>query len=248
MITITDITIPNKNNQPLNGLIIKNDTFSGKRPVILVFHGWNSEMARYTNRIKTLVEIGYTAVMFDMRGHGSSPGNLSQLSVQDHLHDCMAAYEYMISLPELDINNISIFGSSYGGYLGLLLSEKREIHHLSLIVPAQYPDSIFTEYKSQMSDKTMQYRKSSHMPENNMALHAMSVFTGDVLMIEADRDEWLPKVIMEDYRKAATNGEKTKKSFTYKFIPNSTHTLREPEAKKEVIKTTREWFARFLST
>ena len=175
------IKIQTKGNGTLAGLVLTNDGVSGNRPVILAIHGWTSAMNRYPKRVTPLVELGYTCLLFDMRGHGETGGELSTLSARDHYEDCLSAYDYMINMENVDTNNISIFGSSYGGYQAVLVTTSRAVHHLVLKSPALYDDELYEIPDSQRSGRTTQYRLQHHSPSDNMALKAVHNFKGNIL-------------------------------------------------------------------
>lgn len=111
----TKVKIPTANNGQLAGMILRAEGFDGKRPVILAIHGWTSEMARYPQRIASPVKMGCIGLLFDMRGHGETGGELIKLSAKDHHDDCLAAYDYIKNIKAADTDNITVFGSSYGG-------------------------------------------------------------------------------------------------------------------------------------
>jgi len=79
------VKIPTVNNQQLAALILSQPDFPTPRPAILVLHGWTSSKKRYIDRVAPLVELGYICLLFDMRGHGESDGELKNFSRKDHL-------------------------------------------------------------------------------------------------------------------------------------------------------------------
>lgn len=232
-----NIKIPTKNGE-LNGLVLSNPSFDGKRPAFLVIHGWTSAMDRYPSRVKNIVNMGYVAVLFDMRGHGKTGGELDLLSPHDHLDDCLAAYDYMANLDNIDPNNISVFGSSYGGYMASLLSAERKVDHMVLNVPADYPDDIFDTPKMQESEHTDEYRKKELSPNEAKALKAISNFSGDLLLIEAEFDEQVNPQVMKNYRNAAKDG------YDYELIKGADHSMKNPGVNEARIKVMTEWFER----
>ena len=233
------IRISIKSGEELAGMILSNPNFSGKRPVILVIHGWTSQMSRYPQRLAPEIDMGYIAVLFDMRGHGQTGGSLNELSLRDHLNDCLFTYDYMVSLSEVDISNISVFGSSYGGYLASLLTAERKVHHLVLNVPALYPDEIFNKSKLQRSQQTSQYRESFHGPEDNRALKAVNNFNDNLLLIQAEKDEVLPGQVMKSYRSAAQSG------YDFELIKGANHSMTTLSASESRNKILAEWFRKF---
>lgn len=236
------VQIPGSSNTTLEGMILSNPSFAGKRPAILVIHGWTSSMARYPSRVESLVDMGYLAVLFDLRGHGETGGELGTLSPHDHLNDCLAAFDFMTSLSNADTQNISVIGSSYGGYLASLLTAARKVDHLVLSVPALYPNAIFDSHKGlQRSDETIQYREVLHTPDSDFALDAVNKFRGDLLLLRAENDEVLPLAVTQNYQNAA------QVPFTYNIIKDSDHAMHSPGANEERIKIQTGWFKQFIS-
>jgi len=233
------ITISADNNTSLAGMILTNPDANGKSPAILVIHGWTSEMARYPERVAPEIDMGYTALLFDMRGHGQTGGDLDTLSPHDHLNDCITAYDYMMNLDTVDPDNISVFGSSYGGYMASLLSAKRKVDHLVLNVPALYPDEIFDLPKLQRSQQTTEYRKRVLQPHDNMALQAVHDFTGDLLLIEAEFDEQVDAQVIKNFRNVAKSG------YDYSLIKGADHSMKNPGANEARIQVMAKWFKKF---
>lgn len=234
------VKIPTQFDEPLAGMVLRKAESNGKKPVILVIHGWTSEMVRYPERVAPEIDMGYLAVLFDMRGHGKSGGKLGDLSPKDHLNDCLAAYDYMVGLPDADTSNISVFGSSYGGYLASLLTAERKVHHLVLNAPALYPDAIFDKPKLQRSQETTEYRKQLHNPEADKALSAIHNFSGDLLLIQAEKDEILPEEVIRSYRNAAS-GE-----YDLELIKGADHSMKVPGTNEARIKALANWFKKFV--
>lgn len=234
------VSIPLNESENLAGMVLTNPINAGKQPVILVIHGWTSEMARYPERVEPEIEMGYMAVLFDMRGHGQTGGELDTLSPHDHLNDCLAAYDYMMSLEGVDHDNISVFGSSYGGYLASLVAARRKVHHLLLSVPALYPDDIFDKPKLQRSEQTSEYRKRELQANENMSLKAVHDFEGDLLLIEAEHDEQVHPQVMENFRQAARDG------YDYELIKGADHSMKNPGTNEARIKVMAKWFKKFV--
>jgi len=229
------VTIPSPNGT-LQGTILSSPDFTGKRPALLVIHGWTSAMHRYPSRVEAIVNMGYIVVLFDLRGHGQTGGELALLSPHDHLNDCLAAYDYMVSLEDVDKSNISVFGSSYGGYMASMLSAERKIDHMILNVPADYPDDIFDKPDMQRSDHTTEYRKHPRQPHEARAMSAISKYTGDLLFIEAEFDEQVNPQVMKNYLSAAKVG------YDYELIKGADHSMRNPGADEARIKVMNKWF------
>ncbi len=236
---IQNVIIESVAGYSLRATILKSENHSGKRPAILCIHGWTSQMARYESRVKPMVEMGFTVVLFDLRGHGETGGTLSDFSISDHFEDCKAAYDFMIMLDHIDTDNISLIGLSYGGYLATLLTSERKVHHLMLSVPALYTDDIFDLPDKQVGPHTTEYRKYPHTPDDNKALAALHDFSGDVFLLEVEHDEFLSPQVMKSYRAAAQPGVQ------YTMIEGADHNMKNPGVNEKRIRIWSEWFKQF---
>ena len=146
----------------------------------------------------------------------------------------------MVDMENVDKNNISVFGSSYGGYQATLLTARRPVHHLVLKAPAQYSDELFEVPDTQRDEQTTQYRLQPHSPDDNMALKAIRDFNGDILFIESEKDEQVPKQVMDDYRKAITV------KYEYELLIGADHACKIPGTEQAYIDAMTRWFKKFL--
>lgn len=235
--TKTDITIPTTNNEKLKGFVLRDESFTGKRPVVLVLHGWTSSTRRFPERIDPLIKMGYVCVLFDMRGHGNTGYELAQYSRKDHLDDCLSAYDYISELEDVDTDNISVLGSSYGGYMAVLVTEKRPVKNLILLAPAQYQNEMFTEPQlAQDEEERRQYRLQHHSPEDNHALAVIHNFKGKILLIQPELDEQVPAQVVSDYLEAMTTDH------THKIIKGADHSFYNGDTNQQMISEIEKWF------
>jgi uncharacterized protein len=232
---IEKVQIKTENNTVLKAMLLRNENHKSKHFPFLVIHGWTSSMARYPERVAPEVEIGYQALLFDMRGHGMTGGDLSKLTIKDHFNDVLAAYDYLLSLENIKKENISVFGSSYGGYLAALLTAERKVNNLVLNVPALYPDIIFDKHK-QRSESTNEFRRVVRGKNESRALKAVADFKGKILFIQAEKDELLPKSVMESYKKAA------KSDYSFVEIKGANHSMTAPKTAEERNRIMAKWF------
>ncbi|MBP9669810.1 alpha/beta fold hydrolase [Candidatus Woesebacteria bacterium] len=237
--SINRVTIATTKGEVLSAMSLGKSGLHGKRPFILVIHGWTSSMSRYPERLAPAIYKGYSCVMFDMRGHGETGYELSNYSRKDHFDDCLAAYDYMVKLPNIDLENISVFGSSYGGYMATLLSAERKVHNLILKAPAQYPDEGWDEPKlSQERDQVSLYRQQPHTIEDNKALKAINIYQGKLLFIECEKDEQVPKQVMVDYRKYISV------PYDYELLEGSDHACKLPGTNEMFVERMGKWFTK----
>lgn len=228
--------------QKLVGTLLYPKKLQSSNSAALCLHGWGSNETRYIPRVEPLVELGYICLTFSMRGHGKSEGDAKKLSRKDHFQDCKAAYDFLVAQEGVDPHRIGVMGSSYGGYMAALLSNEREIKWLALKAPANYQDDNFeVEYahKAVHAARRYHYRSLVLGPKDNKAINAISHFKNDVLIVESENDEILPKVCLQNYANALPD----KRKLTYKIIEGSDHSSSEEKWNQEFIHIIRDWFA-----
>jgi uncharacterized protein len=139
------------------------------------------------------------------------------------LRDVLAAYDFLAAQHNVNADSIAVVGSSYGGYLAALLTALRPVKWLALRAPALYKDSDWKLPKHRLGSeqKLELYRKQSVRPDESRALRACTVFTGDVLVVESERDIVIPHQVVVNYREACVSA----KSLTYRIIPGADHAL-----------------------
>src|SRR5258708_5167047 len=149
----------------------RQETFKAKNPAVLFIHGWTSNEDGYHPRAKALTELGYICLTINLRGHGTSSGKLEDYSRKDHLDDSLAAYDYLSKQENVDLNNISIVGASYGGYLGAIVASKRRITNLALRAPALYLNKNFEKPTAELiADREDEFFQNLEPEPDNFAL------------------------------------------------------------------------------
>lgn len=228
-------------NLKLNGTIFYPPIKKKKYPAILFVHGWTSKKERNYQYAAGLSQLGYVCLLFDMRGHGKSEGDINSFTIKEFLSDVLAAYDYLIKIDGVDKENISAVGSSFGGYLIALLSAKRNIKNLVMRVPADYPNEDFNKLKtisSHEDESIMTWRKKSKQSSETYALDALSKFRGNVLLIEAELDDAIPHETIENYK----NAIKDKSKLTSAFLKGAPHSIKEGKFRDDVEHILVEWF------
>lgn len=228
-------------NLKLDGTIFY-PTTEGKHPAILFVHGWTSERERSFQYAKSLADLGYICMLFDMRGHGSSEGNINTTLTKEFLDDVLAAYDYLVDVDGVEKENISVVGSSFGGYLAAILTSKRNVKNLSMRVPADYANDEFDKPKMQTSGgenpEIFAWRSQPRKPGETFALDAISKFSGDVQIIESEKDDVVPHQIMENF----ANAIKDKSKLTHVVVKNAPHSIQDGLFKDEVNRLLVSWF------
>ncbi len=225
----------------LDGTFFNPPNKKDKCPAILFIHGWTSERVRSFQYAKALADLGYICMLFDMRGHGTSEGDINTITTKEFLEDVLSAYDYFTQVEGIDKENISVVGSSFGGYLATLLTTKRNVKRLSLRVPADYPNEAFNKSKMQTSgsDKAIiEWRKQPKKPNETFALEALADFNGDVQIIESGKDDQVPHQVMVNF----ANAIKDKTKLTHIIMRNAPHSMKASPFKDEVKQILVKWF------
>lgn len=84
-------------------------------PGIVLCHGFGSSKERHTEFGAMATQAGFAMLIMDLRGHGESGGEVDA----NIFNDVAAALLYLQNRPEVNPMNISIRGSSMGGWLAI---------------------------------------------------------------------------------------------------------------------------------
>ncbi|MHA6493103.1 alpha/beta hydrolase family protein [Pseudomonas borbori] len=197
-------------------------TPSNKVPGILFVHGWGGSQQRDLARAKGIAGLGCVCLTFDLRGHERTLVQKLSVTREHSLADIVAAYDRLVSHPSIDTDSIAVIGSSYGGYLSTVLTTLRPVKWLALRVPALYWDEEWSLPKQQLDrERLALYRRSRLAPADNRALAACAEFTGDVLIVESEHDDFVPHTTIMSYRSAFEKAH----SLTHRILDGADHGL-----------------------
>ncbi|WP_368639411.1 alpha/beta fold hydrolase [Castellaniella ginsengisoli] len=200
-----------------------------KVPGVLFIHGWGGQQAFDLARARGIAALGCLCLTFDLRGHAATEARRSLISREDNLRDVMAAYDTLAKHPALDSGGIAVIGSSYGAYLAAILTGLRKVRWLGLHVPALYRDDEWFMPKNQLNRDVLRAYRSGHVePQGNRALTACASFPGDVLIIESERDDFIPHSTIMSYRSAFRRAH----SLTHRIVDGADHALTDKKAQR----------------
>jgi pimeloyl-ACP methyl ester carboxylesterase len=207
--------------QHVQGKLLLPSGVEGRRPAALFVHGWGSSQRRSIGKGRALVAHRWVCLTFNLRGHARTRAQRDSVTRAQNLRDVIAAYDCLLSRPEVDAGRIAVVGSSYGGYLAVLLTLERKVRWLALRAPAIYKDDDFDRPKRELNlDPDLPaYRRRSLPPEANMVLTAASRFAGDVLIVESEHDTVIPHPVIANYLRAFAAAA----SVSHEVIKNADH-------------------------
>lgn len=208
-------------------------------PGVLFVHGWGGSQQQYMSRARDIAALGCVCLTFDLRGHAQTFAQFETVSRAQNLKDVLTAYDTLVKRRHVDPGAIAVVGSSYGGYLGAILTSMRCVKWLALRSPALYIDSGWDSPKLQLhKDQDLRtYRQRLVLASENRALQAMQAFEGDVLLIESEQDSIIPRTVLTSYREAATHT----RSLTYRCLDNADHGLTSESAQRAYSKVLGTW-------
>ncbi|MNV66134.1 hypothetical protein D3C71_1588740 [compost metagenome] len=98
--------------------------------------------------------------------------------------------------------------------------------------------------KNQLNRDTLRaYRNSYVPPESNRALKACADFSGDVLIVEAEHDTFIPHSTIMSYRSAFRRSH----SMTHRIIDGADHALTEKSAQRAYTSVLVNWVTEMVT-
>lgn len=213
-------------------------------PSVLFVHGWGGSQIQDLSRARDAAALGCVCVTFDLRGHGTREVSTT-VSRAQNFADLVAAYDWMAGRPTVDRDAVAVVGISYGGYLAALLSAERPVRWLALRTPALYKDDAWDQPKLSLhADPDLPaWRRTRIAACDNRALRACAAYRGDVLLVEAERDEIIPHAVIENYVAAFTHA----RSLTARVIADANHAFSSKTMQGEYTSVLINWLTEMIS-
>jgi dienelactone hydrolase len=214
-------------------------------PGVLFVHGWGGSQLQYLTRARQVAALGCVCLTFDLSGHEATRSQWTTVSRETNLRDVIAAFDLLASRPEVDDDAMAVVGSSYGGYLGAILTVDRPVRWLAMRAPALYYDDGWALPKLQLHRDfdLVSYRRRRIATIENRALRACAAFRGDVLLVESERDEIVPHPVAQSYREACARS----RSLVHEVIHEADHGLTSRAHQDAYTSLLVRWFAEQLA-
>ncbi|MBD9484118.1 alpha/beta fold hydrolase [Pseudomonas sp. PDM14] len=229
---------------------VENDDIAGtilapgtQVPGVLFVHGWGGSQQRDLARAKGIAGLGCVCLTFDLRGHEKTLVQKKTVTREHNLADIVAAYDRLASHPNIDPAAIAVIGSSYGGYLSTILTTLRPVRWLALRVPALYWDDEWATPKQELDrERLALYRRTVWAPKDNRALASCASFSGDVLLVESEHDDFVPHSTLMSYRAAFEKAH----SLTHRIVDDADHALSSDAAQKAYTSLLTAWISEMV--
>jgi len=116
-----DVYFKTKDNVAINGWFFKNPQ---ARSTLIFAHGNAGNMSDRLFKVRFFYNLGLNVFIFDYRGYGKSEGKPSEAGIY---LDAQAAYDYLISRADVNMDNIILYGASLGGVVVIDLAVHRKV-------------------------------------------------------------------------------------------------------------------------
>ena len=242
MSTRDEVLEINVGDHRIAGTLIVPDT---RMPGVLFLHGWGGNQAQYAQRAREIAALGCACLTVDMRGHAATASVRDSVTREDNLRDAFAAYDALANEGAVDDGQIAVIGSSYGGYLATILTTLRPVKWLTLRAPAIYKDSDWNAPKLALkrAHGLDAYRRMPLGADDNRALSAAAAYTGDVLIVESEKDDVIPHEVVQNYRHAFARAH----SLTYRVIAGADHGLTHPSCRQAYTTLLVNWITEMIA-
>ena len=223
-----------------NGLKLRGDFFtpndSTKNHAVLFLHGWTG--GPNTDAAEVVAQEGYTAMTFSFEGHNNSDGSIDKITRKRALSNAVHAYDLLRKKTGPD-TKIVLVGNSFGGYIAALLTYVRKCSDISLRVPANYLDTGMEEPQNGQGHedpRVSEWRLKELQYNSSEALRAVNGFSGQIQIIEAQKDEIIPHRAVQNYVDACPDSAKVDYHIMQDWPHSlSTHKVRNKEFQELLI-------------
>jgi uncharacterized protein len=202
----------------------------------VVSHGWASQ--RPQDIPAALAAAGFTALAYDLRGHGESTGDLNTITGRMWVDDLVAVIDHLATITP----DIALVGASLGAYLSVLASTHRPISAMSLRVPTNLPDAVLDMAAVDLLDSpAFRTRPRGPLgPTDTLALAAVHAFPGPIQIVDAEFDAIIPGQTIANYVAAVADPTRLHRH----TLRNAPHHLATPELRAEYIEALTSWAVR----
>lgn len=139
-----EVTFASADGLQLGGWLIPPDPASDGTTVIFV-HGLGSNRGGLLDQAAFLVEEGYGALLIELRGHGTSEGEVTTFGLTE-VNDVQGAVDYLETRSEVNAERLGLVGQSLGG--STVIQAAARIPEIDVVVS----ESAFTSLEDNVAE------------------------------------------------------------------------------------------------
>jgi len=203
-----DITLHTHDGEKIHCWLFKKDQdFTLNSPTIVFFHGNAGNIGHRLPNVKDfLTNVGCNVFMVEYRGYGKSTGQPTENGLKI---DAVTAINYIRSRPDINPNKIVLFGRSLGGAVAVHVGKNNSEHIAAIIL-----ENTFTSVPDMMKLMFPMFSWFSFLCTNKWnSLESIKSFVKPTLFLSGDKDELVPRWMMEKLYKSCGSTKKKLKSF-----------------------------------
>ncbi len=168
---------------------------------IIYVHGLEAHRGWLLPQAEGLIKAGFGALLFDLRNHGESEGELTTLGIEEQA-DVRGALKFLAQQPEVNMQRLGIMGRSMGGAVVIRAAYENPIYRA---VVAQSTFTSFDEslaYRIKVSTilpaeplasmMNWFYKRTSGYGFDEFDSLALMPSISNVMIIHGIEDDWVP--------------------------------------------------------
>ena len=199
MMNIKNVSIP------CSGYSLAADWYENENSdkIIIALLGYSSSKARNSDFLTALNDkTGMNILAVDLSGHGESPFELGKTRPGQHLLEAIETFDWLKN--EYSDAEITVLGTSYGGFLAAYLTIYRNFDKLILRTPAIYLASDLYSLQGDIDrDYTSNvFRKDKQAVSKHPLFKQALVFDGKTLLVIHELDEDVPVQTTDVYKES----------------------------------------------
>jgi dipeptidyl aminopeptidase/acylaminoacyl peptidase len=113
-----DVEFTTQDGLKLVGWFIPAENTTGPQPTVILLHGLSGNRGEMLSVAEAIVPAGYNAVLYDLRNHGDSEGEISTLGYLE-TEDVQAVIDELVQRDDVDAERIGLMGHSMGGIIAV---------------------------------------------------------------------------------------------------------------------------------
>jgi dipeptidyl aminopeptidase/acylaminoacyl peptidase len=206
------------------------------KPGLMLLPGWNEDPVRSSEDLRLFAGMGLACASLAFpEAQSAAPG---RDTLRHNLAAVLKRYDELAARPGVDRGAVAVVGTSYGGYLGAILTTFRRVDWLVLRAPAIYADEDWDTPKEMLDKADMaRYRQLPLNPSDNKALTAAARFSGDVLIVASECDDVVPEPVVSNFLSAFGSS----RTVSHRILPGADHALSKMRWRKAYHRLARTW-------